>query len=238
MIDAYDSRGASLHQINALAEWIRNSLASVRNGTLDVITLIEIDMPKIFPGLYVEIKSNDIMGNRNAYVHAEPLGIVVSEGVYEKASCGCINSCEIILHEVGHIFLHSKHAHLELNNAYGEYKPQFQRQEAARSAEWQARNFAFCMLFPYSRIKEFRSKLEIAVYLNVSHKLSERIEQHLRKLRLRESERDLKKESKWVSSIIKHVRMVKNLSTDKSGQLEFFHRAGRNEEVDSHTSAY
>lgn len=232
MQEVYTSKGASLHQINALAEWIRSKVAKVEQGDFDVIRFVEIDLPALFPGLYLEIEADDRMGRSRAYVRPDCLGIVVSETIYEQASNGSISAAETILHEVGHIFLHRQYSYKVLNDASGAYKPQFPNMNASNSAEWQAKMLAFCILFPYSKFRNYKTRIEIQVYTNLSLKEAERLLIHIRKLRNREHECSRNKIVEYVRDVKNQIRINSIQKEWKSDQLSFFHSL-RYSEIDA-----
>lgn len=202
MLEVFSARGASLHQLNALAEWVRLNVANIKDGKFDVIRFVEIDLPNLFPGLYVEIENDNLMGRKKAYLSADPLGIVVAESIYNRAADGCLNAAETILHEVGHLFLHERYKTLGLNDAFGKYKQQFKDMSATNSAEWQAKTFAVCVMFPYSIFMKYKSRLELQVYFDLSVEQSDRVLEHIKKLRMREAERRQQSERRWIESVV------------------------------------
>jgi IrrE N-terminal-like domain len=227
MLNVYTSRGASLHQINSLAEWVREHVAQVKDGNLDVIKFVEIDLQSIFPGLYVEILSDEDMGCRRAAISSDPLGIIVSESIYEGAANGCMFSSEVILHEVGHLFLHHKFQRIGLNNASSEhYEDQFLNTNNANSAEWQATSFAMCLLYPYSKIRN-RDLDNIQTDFRVTKKQAFRISSHMNRLRLRETSRDENLEARWILATLKALPK-KERQYQPGDQLNLFFSSGKN----------
>lgn len=226
MLEVFSSRGASLHQLNTLAEWVRKNVAKVENGQLDIIRFVEIDLPHFFPGLYLEIESDSKMGKKKAYVSSDPFGLVVAESIYNRACDGCLKAAETILHEVGHLFLHDRYKSLGLNDAYGEYKEQIKDTNASNSAEWQAKSFAMCLLFPYSQFKKYEKRLELQVYFDLNVEESDRVLRHLKKLRLRDGEGCNRMEKRWIDSVLESLptpSKVKQRHT-AAAQLELFYR--------------
>jgi len=226
MQDIYTSKGTSLHQINALAEWVRISVARVNDGTLDVIRFVELDLPKIIPGLHLEIESDDLMGRTRAYVRADGIGIVVAESIYNSAVGGCLSATETILHEIGHIFLHRTYAYKDLNDSRGIYTKQFHTMGPMNIAEWQARMFAFCMLFPYSVYGKYTDRLQIQVYTNYSISICEKIARHVRLMRLREADYKPEKTKEFLQKILASNRIGQQAANQPETaqiQLSFFY---------------
>ena len=222
MFEVYTSRGASAHQLNLLAMWVRENVAKLKNGTLDVIRLIEIDLRSIFPELYVYIESDDKMKNRRAFVSSDPLGIVISESIYEGASNGCLFSSEIILHEVGHLFLHHKYEKAGLHNLKGVYKEQIQKMNASNSVEWQANTFAICALFPFDSMKNFETASEIRSKFEISDRNSIRIFSHVQKLKMRNSYRNLDKEYHWLRDVIFQLKSRTKFALEEENDVSQF----------------
>ena len=225
MLEVFSTRGASLHQINSLAEWVRDKIANISDGKFDVIKFVELDLPVFFPGLYLEIEADLFMGRRKAYLSSDSLGIVVSESVYNRASEGCLIAAESILHEVGHLFLHDKYKCLGLNDGHGPYQEQIKNTNPSNSAEWQAKNFAICVLFPYSRFKNTRDRVELQVYFDLNVAQANRIIEHIKKLRSRERDQNQKADRLWMRSVVR--RLVPDINErvhNAKDQFELFYR--------------
>jgi hypothetical protein len=226
MLEVFCSRGASLHQLNSLAEWVRENVAKVRCGKLDVIKFVELDLPHFLPGFYLEIEDDHVMGRRKAYIAKDAPRIVVAESIYNRACAGNLEASETILHEVGHLFLHDKYKSLGLNDAHGRYKQQIKDTNAGNSAEWQAKAFAMCLLFPYSYFRKYNDRLEFQVYFDLSVEQSNRVLAHLKKLRLRDGERSSIQDRRWVKSVVSALWRAKSDTeeTKLNDQLDLFYR--------------
>lgn len=210
MEDVYVSRPASLHNINLLATWVRKHMTQVEEGKLDVIRFVEIDLPKIYPGLYLEIESDESMPRMGrAYVAEDRLSIVVSESIYEAASNGCLFSSEVILHEVGHLFLHKKYIQKGLNNGAGQYKRSIPYKEHYSSAEWQADMFALCFLYPLTQFNPNESDDSFFRRIGATKKQSERIRKHLYRLESRSRAGVSTREIKWLNEIVNEIKQIR-----------------------------
>jgi hypothetical protein len=233
MKDAFVVRPASANNLNSLAEWVRAN-SSQTELSFDPISFIELDLPRIIRGFYVHIELDDVMGNRRAFITNQPLGMVVSESIYEAASNGCMHACEVILHEVGHIFLHHKYATLGLNSAAAIYENRIKLTSTANSAEWQATTFALCVLYPYYRLKDIRTHEEVFKLYNVSCRQADRIISHITRLHRRQKHRNIKSEGKWLYEIQKSLR-EKNISQHQtrfqSQLLLFFSKEKKKEKL-------
>lgn len=225
MEEVYTSQAASRHQINLFSEWVKENVGLVECGELDVIRFVEIDLQAFFPGFYLEIKSDEEMGRVKAHLSHDSIGIVVSETTYNLACQKNLDASETILHEVGHLFLHRNYAPKGLNDARGRYRPQFQGMSPTNSVEWQAKFFARCMLFPYSKMKSLTKRLEFQVYFDLSVFDADRAMEHTRALRLSESGRCVKRENTWLATAIGKLEKSRRIFPDSDdGQLSLFYR--------------
>ncbi|QDB99098.1 hypothetical protein [Mesorhizobium sp. 8] len=227
MKNVYVARSASSTQINLLAEWVRTTL-SPNNEDFDTIRFVEIDLPKLFPSIYIHIESDDKMGLRRAFVVERPLGIVVSESTYEGASNGCLFSQEVILHEVGHLILHYRYAKLGLNSAAQPYIDRIKNTPLANSAEWQAASFALSILYPSSILKNIKSPNDIVEKYDVSLNNGVRIFNHIKRIRTRTACTDREFDKKWLREILNSLsrKDLKRLETKFQSQLLLFFSRG------------
>ncbi|MER9894080.1 hypothetical protein NKJ40_18715 [Mesorhizobium sp. M0119] len=201
MNDVFVSKAASANKIRLLAEWVRTKFSIHENQDFDVIRFIELDLPRIFPGLQTHIEADEKMGLARAFISADPLGLVVSESIYEGASNGCMFSAEIILHEVGHLFLHHKYAALGLNSASGPYEERIKEAGLAHSAEWQATIFALCFLYPFSTLKKVQIASEVSRSYKISQSQANRVLKHINRLKLRQNSTDTATDKIWLCTI-------------------------------------
>lgn len=226
MEDVYANRAASLNGIDTLASWVREKISEVESDKLDVIRFVEIDLPKVFPGIYIEIEADEKMPFQRAFISDERFSIVVSESIYEGASNGCLFSSEVILHEVGHLFLHYKYRSKGLNNASLPYKPRFKNTSTANSAEWQATAFALCMLYPKEKFSPDESDYTLYKRVGATKKQAERIRNHLSRVKWRTRTGRNNKEIRWLKDIINEIKEIgvdtSSWHPKNSSQLSFF----------------
>ncbi|ESZ40246.1 hypothetical protein X731_26050 [Mesorhizobium sp. L2C054A000] len=225
MNDVFVSKAASANKIRILAEWVRREFSVHESQGFDVIRFIELDLPKIFPGIQTYIEADEKMGSVRAFISADPLGLVVSESIYEGASNGCMFSTEIILHEAGHLFLHHKYAALGLNSASGPYEERIKDAGLAHSAEWQATMFALCFLYPFPRLKKVKTASEVSEIYKVSKNQANRVLKHLNRLRVRTNSTDPVTDKIWLRTIAESLpRNNRQSSMSKlSSQLLLFY---------------
>lgn len=228
MNNVFIRRGASARQLDLLAEWARN-IASVSDENFDLIRYIEFDLPCIFPGLHVHIEDDDVMGSVRAFLSEKPLALVLSESIYEGAINNSLFSKEIILHEVGHLFLHYKSAALGLNSASGSYTDRILNTNLANSAEWQATTFALCFLFPFSKFGNARTREQIEARCGVSPRYADRILRHLTRLRMRQGGSPTDKDRRWLDRVLNSISSKETRKTTTKFQsqlLLFFSKNG------------
>jgi hypothetical protein len=204
MKNVYIANGTSVHAINSLADWIRQTVVKAQNGQFDVIRFIEVDLRTLFPNLYVHIVDDSDMGASRAYIQQAPLSIILSESIYDGACGGCLFSTETILHEVGHLILHHKYASDQLNASSAQYENQIRGMSYTHSAEWQATMFAICLLFPYHDSKELSWESFLEKF-GGSRRQYDRYKRHIVRLKMRENERRISDEKRWVERIIKKL---------------------------------
>ena len=202
MKNVYVNNEASINRIRLLAEWAYSQNCKRPDADFDVVRFVEIELPAIVPGIYVHIETDDVMGSRRAFVSEKPLGLVVSESVYDAASQGCLFSSEVILHEVGHILLHHRYATLGLNDAHGVYRPQIRNMAVVDGAEWQATTFAMCLLYPLQRLESVKSMDEILEIYDSTPKQASRILRHVDKMIVGRRKAASTVDRKWLRSIV------------------------------------
>lgn len=224
MNDVFVSKAASANKIRILAEWVRTEFSVHGNQDFDVIRFVELDLPKIFPGVYIHIEADEKMGSVRAFVSDEPLGLIVSESIYEGASNGCMFSAEIILHEVGHLFLHHRYAALGLNSASGPYEERVKDSGLAHSAEWQATMFALCLLYPFSTLKTVQIASDISKRYKISQNQANRVLKHINRLKIRQNGTDTATDKIWLKTVTESLprNSEKNPTSRLRSQLLLF----------------
>lgn len=195
MKEYFTTDGASTQEIASIAEWVKTTLGSNAIERFDVLKFVEIDLQSIFPGIYLHVLPNIEMEGRHAFLCPSNTGIVVSETIYEAAGNGCLFSCEKILHEVGHLFLHSNYTKAELNSAPSQnYERDFLDMKPYESVEWQATEFAKCFLYSSDKVPP---ESYLAAAFLFSEKQLKRASKHFAKVS-RNRHRRTKKTVNWV----------------------------------------
>lgn len=197
----FDTRGASTHQLKMLAEWTRSICSSGKYEPFDVVRFLEIDLQGIFPDLGVFIEPDHAMREARAFISDRPLGVVISESIYEGACSGDLFSTEIILHEIGHLFLHHRYSPLRMNSAQTPGN-RIKGMGLANSAEWQANTFAICFLYPFPSNPAERDADFIRIRHQATKRQAERVAQHFKRLATRERSQDVSRDRKWLKEII------------------------------------
>jgi hypothetical protein len=227
----FDTRGASTHQLKMLADWARSISTGANEGNFDVIEFIEIDLQKIFPDLGIFIEPDNEMGASRAFISDAPLGIVVSESIYEGACSGDLFSTEVILHEVGHLFLHGKYSPLSLNSAPA-YSNRIHGMSVANNAEWQATTFAMCFLYPFPGEADKRTANYVQIRYRATRRQAERVAQHFERLRIRDTHRNLQRDRKWLGDVINSLPKYGLQESYRTGdQLTLFYQYSSNASV-------
>lgn len=222
----FDTRGASAHQLKMLAEWTRSFSSSHPGDRFDVVKFLEIDLQNIFPGLCIFIEPDNTMKESRAFISDCPLGVVISESIYEGACAGDLFSTEVILHEIGHLFLHHSYSPLRMNSSQS-YKDSINGMGIANNAEWQATTFALCFLYPFPKNANQRDLQSIQKRHKATKRQAERVARHFKRLAIRETSRNMSRDQKWLKDVIsalpKKMRKVDNLELGQ--QLSFFYRS-------------
>lgn len=228
MKTVFDTRGASAHQLRLLADWVREQVLSASSGKFDAIHFVEIDLQKIFPNLGIFIEPDEAMGGSRAFVSDDPLGIVMSESIYIGASNGDLFSTEIVLHEVGHLFLHKKYSSLQLNSSRTR-ESRIKSTPLANNAEWQADIFAMCLLYRYDKSQLIEDTSEIKAKYGASDRQAKRVAQHFSRLRSREGSIDVARDRRWLATILGALpASTKQASKAPAGeQLSMFFRSDK-----------
>jgi Zn-dependent peptidase ImmA (M78 family) len=131
-----------------------------------MVRLLEIELPKLPKlGQFALItRSDQEMGDAEAYTQFNPPHIVVRNSVYRLARKADGRSRMTLAHELGHLVMHPGAAKLRSDfppsNA-DELRP-------FESAEWQANKFASLFLMPLHIVREFTSASQLSESCRVS----------------------------------------------------------------------
>lgn len=151
--------------IRMAATNVRKLFCTVEHHLFDIVRVIELKMPKIYPRFHLEITSDSDLPDREAEFDPITWAMRIRESVYLAALEGDGHCRVTLAHELAHFFLH-----------------RFQRPTFGRSAEngqvpycenseWQADTFARHLLAP-KHLAVGLSIAQIMVMFEVSRKLA------------------------------------------------------------------
>lgn len=129
-------------EIRLYADDVRRLFFPIEHNMLDVVRLIEHEMPKAYENFRFEVvPDEELPGQEAAFIPAE-FCIRCRESVYQRA-CNGDGHCRFTLaHELGHFFMHRDQTMAFGRSAANEYAPLY------RNSEWQADEFARNLLAP------------------------------------------------------------------------------------------
>jgi hypothetical protein len=163
MADDYRVKPRSAKDIGALASAWRDTLGVADAWSPDVITLLEIEVPKLIPEFALVVRPDDEMADAEAYTEFNPPHIAVCGSVYRLAQRGDGRSRMTFAHELGHLVMHPGVVKLRSSNALSDRQMKY-----FESAEWQARKFAALFLVPDHIAIQFGSADQLAAACQVS----------------------------------------------------------------------
>jgi hypothetical protein len=170
MIDDYKVPPRSAKVIEAIVLAWRDRLGVPNDWAPCMIRLLEIELPKIPKlGQFALIaRSDQEMGEAEAYTQFNPPHIVVRNSVYQLARKGNGRDRMTLAHELGHLVMHPGASKLrsESSRLASDLKPY-------ESAEWQANKFASLFLMPSHIAREFVSPSQLAESCGVSHRAAQ-----------------------------------------------------------------
>ncbi len=169
MTDDFKVNGRSTKEIASITLAWRDTLGVPDQWAPNVISLLELRLPRIIKNFALVVRSDPEMGDAEAYTEFDPPHIAVRGTVYAMAQREDRRSRMTFAHELGHLVMHPGAAKL--------------RAEAARkpiptikhfeSAEWQARKFAAFFLVPDHIAIQFSSAHELAECCKISAQAAE-----------------------------------------------------------------
>lgn len=161
---------------------LRKTLGLLSEPYFDIMTIIEQGLPLIDPDFYLEVVSDDQMGNVLAYSTPELHTIRVKESVYDGACLGHHWHRMTMAHEFGHYIYHTPSQVRLTRVSAGSRIPR------ECDPEIQADIFAAELLMPINLIKGMDSR-EIAQKCGVSFRAAENQFQRLSKLKKNKKEK-------------------------------------------------
>ena len=145
--------------IRAEAARIRN-VFRITGPWVDVVRLLEVWLPRVWPEFYLEIVDVGQLGTLHAVTVPERAHMQVREDVYNGACRGVGRDRFTLAHELGHIVLHSDVEYARLEP--GQSVPSF------RSSEWQANSFAGEVLISAEHLTGCAGPQDLATRFGVS----------------------------------------------------------------------
>lgn len=173
-------------EIRAIAAHLRQELGAAKQSAIDLVSLIEFELPKLIPGFTLSVVKDDQFGsNILALTRDDPPEIVVRESVYNQAAKREPKARWIMAHELGHLIL--QHAKLGVR---------YRRQSLSEVelAEHQANVFAQYLLLPSDLVEQCSCPSEVAANFLVSYSAAEARFGEVRR-KSHKSERSLDRES-------------------------------------------
>jgi Zn-dependent peptidase ImmA (M78 family) len=162
MTDDYKVKPRSSKEIERLALAWRDALGVADAWAPDVIRLLETEVPKLVPEFALVVKSDNEMGDAEAYTEFNPPYIAVRGSVYALAGRKDGRSRMTFAHELGHLVMHPGVVKLRSEAAIKSETRAFE------SAEWQAKRFAALFLVPDQIARMFDAPAELAECCQVS----------------------------------------------------------------------
>lgn len=154
MINSYKAIPVSRRDIRRLAGYLRCITRTEKDEYLDIMKLIEFDMPALVDGFELVILPSEQMENCCGYTTPGERRIVLSEDIYVKAHSGDGYARFSVAHELGHLFLHDP-ASITLCRLKN------QDIKTYEDPEWQADAFGGELLMYYPLVK-YMGPLEMA----------------------------------------------------------------------------
>ncbi|MBZ9904670.1 ImmA/IrrE family metallo-endopeptidase [Mesorhizobium sp. BR115XR7A] len=164
----YVGRALSASALARIADAVRAKFGVADKTWVDVIDIVELELPKIIKDYSFVVKSDKEM-TTPAYTDYNPVSIVVSESVYIAACEGDDRSRMTIAHELGHVLLHSDFFNSKFNMHRSEHsEKRIAQATGMHSSEYQAKRFAAYILAPQSISKKYSDPKKLASDAGIS----------------------------------------------------------------------
>ncbi len=152
-------------EIRLYADDVRRLFLPVEHNMLDIVRLIECEMPKAYENFRYEVVPDEELPGQEAVFIPSAFCMRVRESVYEGA-CNHVGRCRFTLaHELGHFFMHRDQPMAFGRSAENEVIPLYM------NSEWQADEFARNLLAP-ARLAKGMSTALIATMFEVSKEVA------------------------------------------------------------------
>jgi MoaA/NifB/PqqE/SkfB family radical SAM enzyme len=161
----------SENEIERAALRTRKLLGHAETLRLPMVEILELGIPKLFPGCEIHVDPTEQMGDVEAYVANVPPRIVLSERTYDKVWAEDNRIRFTIAHEFGHIFFHL--GYLDSDSGRTERSSSHKLSFIAKS-ERQANRFAVHFLLPEWIARKFPEPAKLAATCGVSKSAARR----------------------------------------------------------------
>ncbi|WP_162235309.1 ImmA/IrrE family metallo-endopeptidase [Sphingomonas sp. Leaf10] len=145
-------------KIEEYAVQVRRTLGYDDHQAVEMLKLIELQLPDALEGFWYDIVPNSELGDAEATTSMNERCIRISERCYRALSDGHLRYQFTLAHELGHLLLHTGRR-VEL--ARGAVKPY-------RDPEWQADCFAAAFLAPADSVRRCLSADEISARFKIT----------------------------------------------------------------------
>lgn len=163
----YVGRALTAAALARIAEAVRAKFGVADKTWVDVVDIVELELPKIIKGYRFVVKPDGEMSTP-AYTNYDPVSIVVSESVYVAACEGDNRSRMTIAHELGHVLLHSSFFGTKHNMHRSDSSKRIGQAKGAHSSEYQAKRFAAFLLAPKSISEKYSDARKLASDTGIS----------------------------------------------------------------------
>jgi Zn-dependent peptidase ImmA (M78 family) len=163
MAEDYRVKPRSAKDIAAIALAWRDALGVADAWSPNVITLLEVEVPKLIPEFALVVRPDDQMADAEAYTEFNPPHIAVCGSVYRMAQREDGRSRMTFAHELGHLVMHPGAVKLRSSSALSDRQTKY-----FESAEWQAKKFAALFLVPDHIAVQFDSADQLSEACHVS----------------------------------------------------------------------
>ncbi len=141
----YQARPLSRRDIRALATRVRAASGYAERPYIDVEEMLDFILPKLMPEFGYGVLPSRETGNNHGLADPDRAFIWLRDDVYDRACQGKGRDRLTIVHEVGHVLLHTSDIVLRR----GDDQP-----EPFRDPEWQANCFAGELLMAHTLVRQ------------------------------------------------------------------------------------
>lgn len=151
----------NIKQVRKVASTLHEVFSLNTNESIDVISLIDIDIPKKLDGFHYEVVPDQEMGDYAGLYYPTEMKMELKESVYDGACSGNGQDKFTIAHEIGHMILHSDEVALAKTTSDTNHR-------RFEDSEWQADQFAAELIMPFDAVVNLKSPEEIQEKFKVS----------------------------------------------------------------------